>query len=423
MSGWLNFLNIFKTCGKNDEGCYGKKKRPLRTITIFINTHGVEYIDSNHKLSSKIKNSHTLLHPSGKKGLPLFTDELGINPSKFHEYFTIIPYLRRMYKLNEKSPVVFGNKELSKKFKESMYTPLQEFKINSTRRFYYNPNTLTKRQIRLNEYNKTFESSKILKKQKSSSSDSDSDSDKVPTTTTTKLVKIPATEEDRERDKQEEDKHRLVHESENNSLRQLSYDKRYVVLNDNISNFMGIYIIAVNNVLNRTEYDFLNSIESWEGNVAPDKKSNVWNVIEMYQKNNLMIENVYREFYEYCMENSPKKIRGMPDDLSSDIFSKSREPSKYNNVLLSTIVALFLSIGFEHVNIIDATCREIHDDREPETVHFITRQHSDEEVENYEEWEKEASNVGTGNKKPKKYQTIKERHKKRARREKRTRRK
>ena len=138
---------------------------------------------------------------------------------------------------------------MSKKFKESMYTPLQEFKINSTRRFYYNPNTLTKRQIRLNEYNKTFESSKILKKQKSSSSDSDSDSDKVPTTTTTKLVKIPATEEDRERDKQEEDKHRLVHESENNSLRQLSYDKRYVVLNDNISNFMGIYIIAVNNVL------------------------------------------------------------------------------------------------------------------------------------------------------------------------------
>jgi hypothetical protein len=120
MSGWLNFLNIFKTCGKNDESCYGKKKRPLRTITIFINTHGEEFIDTEHKLSSKIKNSHTLLHPSGKKGLPLFTDELGINPSKFHEYFTIIPYLRRMYKLNEKSPVVFGNKELSKKFKESM---------------------------------------------------------------------------------------------------------------------------------------------------------------------------------------------------------------------------------------------------------------------------------------------------------------
>lgn len=52
------------------------------------------------------------------------------------------------------------------------------------------------------------------------------------------------------------------------------------------------------------------------------------------------------------------------------------------------IIDLFLSIGFEHVNIIDATCREIHDGREPETIIFITRQHSDEEVENYEEWEK-----------------------------------
>ena len=26
MSGWFTFFNLFKTCGNNEEGCYGKKK-------------------------------------------------------------------------------------------------------------------------------------------------------------------------------------------------------------------------------------------------------------------------------------------------------------------------------------------------------------------------------------------------------------
>ena len=332
----------------------------------------------------------------------MFTDELGLNPSKFEEYFTIIPYLRNVYKINKKNPVVLGNKELSKQFNESMHTPSQEFKINNVRKFYFNPNTLSKKQLKMNEYlntiKNTTKNSKKISASSGSGSDSDSDSDSGKVKKKSPVIsQLPsATEEDKEMDRLEEEKHKFVHESENNNLRQLSYDKKYVLLDDRISNFMGIYVIAVNNVPIRSEYNFLNTLENWKGDVTFDKKSDIWDLLQMYQKTNLMIENVYRQFYEYCHAYSPKKISNMPDALSDDIFSKTKEPPKYNNVLLSSIVETFLSIGFEHVNIIDATCREIHDAREPERVNFITRQNSDEEVTEYEDWKKDANVMGTG---------------------------
>jgi hypothetical protein len=103
----------------------------------------------------------------------------------------------------------------------------------------------------------------------------------------------------------------------------------------------------------------------------------------------------------------------MPPALSGLIFRKRYEPTKYDNVYLSKIIRMFLSIGFEHVNIIDGSCRTISRDDVslPSQIQSLTRQHSDEEVENYEEWEKEASNMGTGNKRQRR-RTKKERTKK-----------
>jgi hypothetical protein len=203
-------------------------------------------------LSAKIKKSHTIVHPTGKKGVPVCSTSLGTNPENHDNYYKIIPYLKREYKLNEKSPFVLGNKKLSATFNEFMTSPSQEFYIDDAPIFGYNPGTNLKQ-------------------------------------------------------KSTEAKFSITH-PENNNLRQLTHDKRFSLGDDTLSSKMGIYLIAVNNVPEDGEYGYLNGIGDWKGQVSDsisfDRPSRP---IMKHQGNNLLIEHVYKQFYEYCMEHSTKK--------------------------------------------------------------------------------------------------------------------
>ena len=365
---WFEFLNIFKMCGKN-ESCLGKKYRPLRTITIFINTHGGEFIDE-YPLLPKIKNSHTIIQPIGKKGLSVCSKSIGYNEANFKNYYKIIPYLKEKYSLNEQSPVICGNKELSKIFKEGIESENQSIKVDNEPIFSLKKNII--REENLSEADLKEAEAEIKKAEEATQAEID------------------------EEEIQDPDKYKITHK-DNNSLRQLTFDKLFSISNDSLSSKMGIYIIAVNNVSEDGRYSYLNNLTDWKGEVSNEyTRESATQTIRKYQQNNLAIVHVYRQFIDYCINASEYNLR-VPSQLSDSIFRKSKEPPKYNMIQLSTIITLFISLGFEHVNIIDGSCRGIYDSdtvTEPQAVKTLLRQQSEEEITDYKNWE--TSNKGTG---------------------------
>ena len=172
-----------------------------------------------------------------------------------------------------------------------------------------------------------------------------------------------------------------------NYVRNYIYDKVYSFQNDNLNNNMGIYILGtkhvsdeINSVLTEPLIDFDTS--------SPESILNSYNITNKNVYFN-MIYNFVSRFGFFDVERS---------SLSDDTDNTSGR-SRYNNILLSSILRLFQNMGFEHVDIVEMSCRYIKDEEYMESYPLI-RQISNVEKQNYKDWSKE--NINTGGKQNKK---------------------
>ena len=112
-----------------------------------------------------------------------------------------------------------------------------------------------------------------------------------------------------------------------------------------------------------------------------------------------MIYNFVSRFGFFDVERS---------SLSDDTDNTSGR-NRFNNILLSRILRLFQNMGFEHVDIVEMSCRYIKDEEYMESYPLI-RQISNAEKQNYNTWSTE--NRNTGGKQNKKTKTKKIKNKK-----------
>ena len=176
------------------------------------------------------------------------------------------------------------------------------------------------------------------------------------------------------------------HKSDN-YVRSYIYDKLYSFEDDVFNNNMGIYILGtkhvsdeINSVLTEPLIDFDTS--------SPESILNSYNITNKNVYFN-MIYNFVSRFGFFDVERS---------SLSDDTDNTSGR-SRYNNILLSSILRLFQNMGFEHVDIVEMSCRYIKDEEYMESYPLI-RQISNVEKQNYKDWSKE--NINTGGKQNKK---------------------
>jgi len=175
-----------------------------------------------------------------------------------------------------------------------------------------------------------------------------------------------------------------------NYVRNYTYDKMYGFGDDIYNNNMGIYILGtkhvsdeINSVLTEPLIDFNTS--------SPESILNAYNIINENVYFN-MIYNFVSRFGFFDVENS---------SLSDDVDNTSGR-NRFNNILLSRILLLFYNMGFEHVDIVEMSCRYIKDEEYMESYPLI-RKHSFDEKQNYKRWSEK--NVNTGGKQNKKSKT------------------
>ena len=172
-----------------------------------------------------------------------------------------------------------------------------------------------------------------------------------------------------------------------NYVRNYTYDKMYTFNNDEFNNNMGIYILGtkhvsdeINSVLTEPLIDFNTS--------SPESILNAYNITNKNVYFN-MIYNFVSRFGFFDVENS---------NLSNDVDNTSGR-NRFNNILLSRILRLFYNMGFEHVDIVEMSCRSI--PKETYMASFpLIRQTSFDEKANYKMWSEK--NINTGGKQNKK---------------------
>jgi hypothetical protein len=143
------------------------------------------------------------------------------------------------------------------------------------------------------------------------------------------------------------------------------YDKSYGYNDDNMSMSMGIYILDDRTYL---PIQFPINMDLF----TPEKRTYIVNETQYQhlQQRNILNVDVAKQFSS--------------DPLSLSISDEYTQIPHYNNVSLSDILSFFKNLGYNHVNIIDESCRgEI--TPTPPTIH---RQRSEEEKRLYDELKK-----------------------------------
>jgi hypothetical protein len=291
--------------------------RPLRTIVLFVFLHGEETL--NVPLDVPISN--TLINPSGKLGLCVYSKEL----HKSDYTLDIVNYYKTL--LKESRTINDFNYIMSNMFSNTNmhYPPKKSLEKLHKQNFDY--------------FSKEYEFSRT---------------------------------------------------DTSNYVRNYTYDKMYTFNNDEFNNNMGIYILGtkhvsdeINSVLTEPLIDFNTS--------SPESILNAYNITNKNVYFN-MIYNFVSRFGFFDVENS---------NLSNDVDNTSGR-NRFNNILLSRILRLFYNMGFEHVDIVEMSCRYIKDEEYMESYPLI-RKHSFDEKQNYKRWSEK--NVNTGGKQNKKSKT------------------
>lgn len=172
-----------------------------------------------------------------------------------------------------------------------------------------------------------------------------------------------------------------------NYVRNYIYDKKYSFLNDAFNKTMGIYILGTKHVSNEINNVLTQPFIKFNKD-SPASILNAYNIIDENVYFNL-IYNFVTRFGFFDVENSNL----------SDVFDNTSGRNRFNNIFLSRVLRLFYNMGFEHVDIVEISCRRIEDEKYM-TNYPLIRRHSISEKENYKNWSEK--NINTGGKQSKK---------------------
>ena len=291
--------------------------RPLRTIVLFIFLHGEEKL----KTRLDVPISNTLINPSGKLGLCVYSKELHKSDytlDTFNYYKTLLESSRTINDFNYVMSNMYSNTNIFSPFKETLKRS-------------YGKN--------VDYFSKEYEFSRT---------------------------------------------------DTSNYVRNYTYDKMYGFGDDIYNNNMGIYILGTKHVSDEINSVLTEPLIKFNKD-SPESILNAYNIINENVYFN-MIYNFVSRFGFFDVENS---------SLSDDIDNTSGR-NRFNNISLSSILRLFQNMGFEHVDIVEMSCRYIKDEEYMESYPLI-RKHSFDEKQNYKRWSEK--NVNTGGKQNKKSKT------------------
>jgi hypothetical protein len=335
MSNFFLDTEEFTKSSTPKEQVFKSQRRPLKTITILITMHGGELIDI--PLTPELTRVNTIISLTTKKGCYAFGS---FTQNEFTTNQSIESYRDVYRKLPEEGQVNKGNEEIIKSFIFSNRQRKFIYPQDSTLpRGPYEPIPSASRNILLDPLKKIED----IKKQQPDAFETDAEA----------LAAYTSPADDYDNETTQIDWITDL----NPYLRQFGTEKTWSP--DENKMFDGMYIISTHHI---EKTDPLYRLNQWSSANYPR--------FSVLNKNLTICKNYEKFVTDFNITN--RELKNL-SNRKMDVTQKDKtKVTSYQNILLSTIIKLFLELGFEHVNIIDFSCKSIYSSKYPQLTNRIT---------------------------------------------------